>query len=103
MAAVTLKRDEILQKAEKMGRMALVDPVPDPTEEGMSVWQGNIRNYFMGICDDLVTEYHAEEMRGEILAALERGFATTIRKQPVMDVPTETAIQLLKDVFRQMH
>lgn len=103
MAAVTLKREEILQKAEKKGRMALVDPVPDPTEEGMSVWQGNIRDYFNGVCDDLVAEYHAEEMRGEILAALEKGFETIIRKQPVMDVPTETAVHLLKEVFRHMH
>ncbi len=74
MATTTLKREEIIQKAEKKGRMALVDPVPDPTEAGKAMWIQNIREYFTEVCDSMVSEYNAQDMRGDILAGLERGF-----------------------------
>lgn len=102
MATETAKREEILQRAEKKGRMALVDPVPDPTEEGIRAWRGNVKDYFQGVCDDLVAEYHVPEMKGEILNALQMGFESVMRKQPESDVPIDTALRELKDVFNKL-
>jgi hypothetical protein len=93
MAMETMKREEILQKAEKKGRMALVDPVPDPTEDGIRAWRENVKDYFRGICDDLIAESHAPEMKKEILDGLQKGFESVMRKQPESDVPIETAIR----------
>jgi hypothetical protein len=103
MATTTLKREEIIQKAEKKGRMALVDPVPDPTEAGKAMWVQNIREYFTEVCDSMVSEYNAQEMRADILAGLERGFEDVIRKQPEMDVPVEEALSLFRNVFKEIH
>lgn len=103
MATTTLKREEIIQKAEKKGRMALVDPVPDPTEAGKAMWIQNIREYFTEVCDSMVNEYNAQDMRGDILAGLERGFEEVIRKQPEMDVPVEEALSLFRGVFKEIH
>ena len=103
MATTILKREEIIQKAEKKGRMALVDPVPDPTEAGKAMWKQNIREYFTEVCDNMVNEYNAQEMRGDILAGLERGFEDIIRKQPEMDVSVDEALSLFREVFKEIH
>jgi len=103
MAPTTLKREEIIQKAEKKGRMALVDPVPDPTEAGKAMWKQNIREYFTEVCNNMVEEYNAQEMRADILAGLEKGFEDVIKKQPEMDVPVSEALQLFRDEFKQIH
>ncbi len=102
MAMETMKREEILQKAEKKGRMALVDPVPDPTEEGVRAWRGNVKEYFRGVCDDLIADSHAPEMKNEILDALQKGFESVMKKQPESDVPIDSAIKQLKEVFMQL-
>ncbi len=103
METTQVKKEEILMKAEKKGRLALIDPAPDPTEDGLISWKQNVRGYFGSVCDDLVTEYHVPEMRSEILAALERGCEVLIKRQPVMDVPHEEAIRHLKEVFAELH
>lgn len=103
MAPTTLKKEEIIQKAEKKGRMALVDPVPDPTEAGKAMWKQNIREYFTEVCNNMVEEYNAQDMRADILAGLEKGFEEVIRKQPEMDVPVSEALQLFRDEFKLIH